>query len=54
MKLSEEHLKTTPAQPFGELTPFWWNWYPIQAFRREAEELLREADAKANSEGPKR
>lgn len=39
---SERHLKGTPELPFGGITPFWWNWYPIQAFRREAEQLIRE------------
>jgi serine/threonine protein kinase len=40
----EHHLRVTPQGPFGDLGQFWWNWYPIQAFRHEAEELLREAE----------
>jgi serine/threonine protein kinase/tetratricopeptide (TPR) repeat protein len=45
LQSSEQHLRRTPDLPFGEITPFWWNWYPIQAFRHEAEELLYEADS---------
>ena len=41
---SEQHLKPTPEMSFGEITPFWWNWYPIQAFRNEAADLLHEID----------
>ena len=43
-KLSEEHLQATPEQPFGEITRYWWNWCPIQEFRRQAHELLRETE----------
>ena len=43
---SDVHLKATPELPLGEITRFWWNWYPIQAFHHEAEQLLQEADAK--------
>src|SRR5262249_55107267 len=49
VKSSEQHLRASREQPFGEMTAFWWNWYPVQAFRHEAEELLQESDAKAKS-----
>ncbi|MGH7138824.1 MAG: hypothetical protein ACREHD_24010, partial [Pirellulales bacterium] len=40
------HFKSTPGAPFGDLTRgSWLYWYPIQILRREAEGLLRAADA---------
>jgi pentatricopeptide repeat protein len=42
LESSELHLKSTPELPFGEITPCWWNWYPVEAFRNEAAALLRE------------
>jgi hypothetical protein len=54
VKSTEQHLRASREKPFGEITVYWWNWYPIQAFRREAEELLQEADAKAKSAQQKR
>jgi hypothetical protein len=54
VKSSEQRLRASREQPFGEITAFWWNWYPIQAFRHEAEELLQESDARAKSAQPKK
>lgn len=42
----DAHLKSTPGAPYGDLTRgSWQDWYPIQILRREAEDLLRAADA---------
>jgi hypothetical protein len=45
-QFSDDHLKASPGAPFGDLSSSaWWDWYSFQFFRREAEELLRAADA---------
>jgi tetratricopeptide (TPR) repeat protein len=52
---ADEHLASRPNAPYGDLSPrSWHDWHAIQILRREAEAVLREADAAEKPVSPGR